>query len=73
MTHRSVSPGPEEQPTAPGPLEDMFLPKSIDLGQQVPDEWFSQFLSVEKAELPAAVGSGTSQEDPEKKSSVLSH
>lgn len=51
----------------------MFLPKSIDLGQQVPDVWFSQFLSVEKAELPAAVGSDTSQEDRETKSLVLSH
>lgn len=50
----------------------MFLPKSLDLDQQVPEVWLSQILSAEKSELSAAVGSDTSQEDLERSPAVLS-
>ena len=55
------------------PLEDMFLLRSLDVDQQVPEVWFSQLLSAEKSELSAAVGSDTSQEDLERRSAVFSH
>lgn len=55
------------------PLEDMFLLRSLDVDQQVPEVWFSQLLSAEKSELSAAVGSDTSQEDLERRPAVLSH